>query len=111
MPLKPSTSRIATTYPDHITLSPVAEHYLDNLGSDLILGRVELPALPASIFQIYVFAHSAGCASRQPEIDRANADADRLYRLAFDPRPPIKVGKSYAEIQRTRAAIYGKDAR
>ena len=69
----------AFSYPDQITLTPHAERYLHQLAIDLTAGVVELRQLSPSLRQFYVFAFEQGSASRQPEIDHANDDADRLY--------------------------------
>ncbi|PYY64237.1 hypothetical protein DEJ30_09130 [Curtobacterium sp. MCPF17_003] len=69
----------AFSYPDTIELSPAAERYMHQLAIDLTAGVVELRQLPPSLRQFYVFAFEQGSSSRQPEVDRANHDADRLY--------------------------------
>ncbi|KQR34793.1 hypothetical protein ASF75_03245 [Curtobacterium sp. Leaf154] len=69
----------AFSYPDSIELSPAAERYMHQLAIDLTAGVVELRQLPPSLRQFYVFAFEQGSASRQPEVDHANDDADRLY--------------------------------
>ncbi|WP_156463756.1 hypothetical protein [Curtobacterium sp. Leaf154] len=52
---------------------------MHQLAIDLTAGVVELRQLPPSLRQFYVFAFEQGSASRQPEVDHANDDADRLY--------------------------------
>lgn len=69
----------AFSYPDQLKLSLHAERFLHQLAIDLASGVVELRQLPPSLRQFYVFAFEQGSASRQPEIDQANDDADRLY--------------------------------
>ena len=70
---------MAAAYPERITLSEPAEHYLTKLSEDLLLGRVELWQFPPSLAQIFAFAFAAGAASRQGEIDQAESTADRYY--------------------------------
>lgn len=74
-----TTEAGAFSYPDQIALSPQAERYMHQLAIDLAAGVVELRQLSPALRQLYVFAHEQGRASRQPEVDRANDDADRLY--------------------------------
>ena len=84
------------SYPDRITLSEPAEHYLTKLGQDLLLGRVELWQLPPSLSQVFAFAFAAGAASRQGEIDQAESDADRYHDRWQNP------GTQLAEVRRDR---------
>lgn len=81
----------AFSYPAHITLSDGAERYLHQLAVDLALGTVELRQLSPALRQLYVFAFEQGAASRQPELDLVNNDADRLYAEVCR-RPPAPGG-------------------
>lgn len=81
----------AFSYPAHITLSDGAERYLHQLGIDLALGSVEIRQLSPALRQLYIFAFEQGAASRQPEVDLANNDADRLYAEVCR-RPPSRDG-------------------
>lgn len=76
-----------SSFPAQITLSDPAERYLSKLADALVTGSVELWQLPPSLMALYAFAHEAGVdtgkQSRQPEIDRLNAEADRLYLRAY----------------------------
>jgi hypothetical protein len=62
---------------------------MQQLAIDLTAGVVELRQLPPSLTQFYVFAYQQGAASRQPDIDRANDEADRLY-AEICRRPPSR---------------------
>jgi hypothetical protein len=77
-------------------------------------GEITLDDLTPALQAFFLDGHAAALASVLPELtraeqtaERANADADRLYRLAYTPAPPIKVGPSYASVENTRAEIYG----
>lgn len=96
----------AFSYPDHIVLSPPAERYMHRLALDLAAGGVELRQLPPSLRQFYVFAFEQGSASRQPEVDRANDDADRLYAEVCR-RPPSRdheTTEAFLQAQKHRGA-------
>lgn len=96
----------AFSYPDHIKLSPHAERYLHQLAVDLAVGVVSLQQLSPALTQLYVFAYEQGAASRQPEIDLANDDADRLYAEVCR-RPPAKDHQTtevFLEAQKHRGA-------
>jgi hypothetical protein len=79
----------AFSYPDQIKLSPAAERYLHQLAVDVVAGAVEFRQLSPALRQLYVFAYEQGRTSRQPELDRANAEADRLY-ADLARRPPSR---------------------
>jgi hypothetical protein len=101
----------AFSYPDHITLSPGAERYLERLAVDLELGNVELRQLSPALTQLYVLAFERGAASRQGELDAANADADRLYAEVCRRTPPRTEAKSFSELLRARGDDEGADRR
>lgn len=77
-----------------ITLSDTAEKYLANLADALETGSVELWQLPPSLMTLYTYARAAGVEtgkqSRQPEIDRLNAENDSLYVRAFNTAAQVK---------------------
>jgi hypothetical protein len=77
------------SYPAVIRISPEAEKYLHQLAVDLVAGAVEFRQLSPALRQLYVFVYEQGRASRQPELDRANAEADRLY-ADLARRPPSR---------------------
>ena len=91
-------------YPAKIHLSPPAESYLEQLGTDLLLGIVDLHQLPPSVLQLWTFAYEAGRASMRPALQRAEHDADRLY-FEMSIRQPQPRGDyvSWADLQRRRA--------
>gem|GEM_PF-5474273 len=96
----------AFSYPDHIRLSPHAERYLHQLAIDLTAGVVELRQLSPALRQLYVFAYEQGSASRQPDIERANNDADRLY-AELCRRPPSRdheTTEAFLQAQKYRGA-------
>ena len=96
----------AFSYPDTIELSPAAERYMHQLAIDLTAGIVELRQLPPSLRQFYVFAFEQGTASRQPEVDRANHDADRLYAEVCRRQPSRdhETTNAFLEAQKHRGA-------
>jgi hypothetical protein len=94
----------STRYPERIVLSEAAESYLNQLGEDLVLGRVEYFQLPTSLRQLYWFGWLDGndCATAD-RIRRLEDECDRLYRLAFDPPTlPDPNQPSFAELLRRR---------
>ncbi|MDJ0325115.1 hypothetical protein QMG61_15220 [Cryobacterium sp. PH31-AA6] len=79
----------------------------------LLADEITLDDCTPALAAWFLEGHRAALASVLPELTRAeqsaehaNADADRLYGLAFTPREPLKVGPSYAEIQKIRAETY-----
>lgn len=87
---RPISSEVGRfSYPDQIALSPHAERYLHQLAVDLMAGAVEFRQLSPALRQLYVFAYEQGKASQQPELDRVNAEADRLY-ADLARRPPSR---------------------
>jgi hypothetical protein len=77
-------------YPQKIHLSSDAEKYLDQLGTDLMLGNLELWQLSPALLQLHTFAwnggyllgHAQGIASARNEIDRLTYEADLWYFCA-----------------------------
>lgn len=69
-----------------IRLDSQLDRLLDRLADDLLLGRVELHQIPASLFTWWQY----GALSRQAELDtmradlvRVNAECDRLWLHSF----------------------------
>ncbi|CAD6016168.1 hypothetical protein [Agreia sp. COWG] len=54
----------------------------------------------------YLAQDAAELTALTAQLARANSDADRYYRAAFNPRPPIPIGIPYAELEKQRAALY-----
>lgn len=75
----------STTYPLKITLSEAAENYIEQLATDLAVGRVELWQLSPALLQFHTFAWESGRALSHEEIGRLNYECDRLYMAAFNP--------------------------
>jgi hypothetical protein len=69
----------------------------------LLAGEIGLEALPQSIFDAYCLGYADGRAARQPELDGANDEADRLYVLAMAGPPQVPRDlRTLAEIERER---------
>lgn len=62
------------------------ERLIESVSVGLVSGQTELWELSPALLEFHTFAFEEGARSRQPEIDRASADADRYYALAFNPR-------------------------
>ncbi|MCS0644983.1 hypothetical protein [Curtobacterium flaccumfaciens] len=79
---------------------------MHQLAIDLTAGVVELRQLPPSFRQFYVFAFEQGSASRQPEVDHANDDADRLYAEVCRRQPSRdhETTNAFLEAQKHRGA-------
>lgn len=91
-----------TAYPRKIILSRAAESYIEQLATDLMVGRVELHQLSDALLQFHAFAWAGGRESADAEIRRLNRECDRLYQAAFS---PIKIDAnrpSFAELERRR---------
>jgi hypothetical protein len=73
-----------TTYPQRIQLPAAAEAYIDQLGTDLLLGRLELHQLPPSLHQLWTFAWQQGRDSLRCEVERLRTDCDRLHLIAYN---------------------------
>ncbi|MGO2664030.1 hypothetical protein [Mycetocola reblochoni] len=73
-------------YPDRISLSDTAEHYLGLLADDLQLGKVGLHQLPPSLAKLIAYAHQdgydAGRRSRDTEVENLTRTADHWYLRA-----------------------------
>jgi hypothetical protein len=78
-------SREAGRYPQRITLSDTAEHYLSRLADDLTLGNVELSQLPPALMALWTFAYESGRQSLAPALERAESAADRYYARWANP--------------------------
>jgi hypothetical protein len=92
----------STVYPPRITLSEAAETYIDRLGVNLMLGRVEVHQLPPSLRQLWWFGWHSAWEQQQCEIRRLNHQLDRLYVAAFNPADIDPNRPTYAELERRR---------
>lgn len=66
----------------------------------LIAGRIGLHELPPLLFAAYCLGHDDGRTSRQAEVDRLDAECDRLYAIAVDPGRPARTVAQLLERQR-----------
>ncbi|WP_460569249.1 hypothetical protein [Humibacter soli] len=73
-----------------------AERYLNQLGIDLLLGKIELHQLPPSLMQFYEFAFEAGRQSLLPDLEKAQDQRDQFYERWLNP------GRKYPELQQRR---------
>ena len=89
-----------------ITPSPVGDDDgLDRILWQLILGEVELHELTPALAAWWTLAHESGRASRQAEVDHANAEADRYYsEMCRRPAKPFMDANhpTYAGLERIR---------
>lgn len=81
---------------------------------------LDLTTLTLRELEIYAAGYTDAAADKQAELDRAdthlaqaaadlaraNSDADRYYRAAFNPRPAFPVVPSYAEREKQRSTLY-----
>lgn len=74
------------------TFTPEAVARFEALLDDVLTGRVEVWHLPPALADWYWLGVIDGRDALQTELDQANADADRLYRVAFDPKVPQRLG-------------------
>jgi hypothetical protein len=94
---------VRNPYPESIKISLGAERYLEQLGADLLTGEVELHQLSPALLQLYTFAFEQGRASVMPALEKANADADRLYAEVCRRIPPKQNDhQSFAALSRIR---------
>jgi hypothetical protein len=94
--------------PKRLSLSATADAWITDRAHDLAIGQLGLWDLPVSMVEFYYVAYFAGRDSLGSELTRARRDADRYYGLAFNPPPAINhSAKTFAELEATRAAIYG----
>ncbi|MEB0264362.1 hypothetical protein [Cryobacterium sp. 10I5] len=80
--------------------------------------EINLDDLTGALQGFVLHGHRLALASLLPEYTRletalaqANADAGRYYSALFNPRQPIKIGPSRADLEITRAEIYSGGAR
>ncbi|GGF11354.1 hypothetical protein [Subtercola lobariae] len=97
-----------TDFPECITLSPRGETFIEQLGVALIVGTVSTHQLSPALLQFWEFGVRQGERNKRPEIDQANADANRLYALHFNPRTILKVGLPFPELENIREAMYAE---
>ena len=86
--------------------------------SRLLRDEISLDELTPALTDFFLAGHRAALASVLPDLtrveierDQAQADATRYYNAAFNPRAPIKIGPSYAELEVTRHEIYSGGAK
>ena len=84
----------------------------------LVADEIKLDDLTPALQNYVLHGHRLALASLLPEytrleaaLARANADAGRFYSALFNPREPIKIGPSYAELEITRHEIYSGGAK
>jgi hypothetical protein len=100
-PIQPRSSK-------RLSLSDTAETWITERAHDLATGDLGFWELPPSLIEFYYVAYFAGRESQAPELAQARRDADRYYGLAFNPPPAINhTAQTFAELEATRAAIYG----
>lgn len=73
-------------------------------------GDIRLEELTPALMGFYTLGHADGIALMARELQQCAADRDRYYSAAFNPREPITIGKSYADLERVRAEIYSGGA-
>lgn len=84
------------------------EKPLDATMWRLVLGEIGLHELTPGLAAFYTLGHAAGVDSIAPQLAQAIADRDRYYMAAFNTgKPPIKIGPSYADLEKIRSEIYG----
>ncbi|WP_104132655.1 hypothetical protein [Cryobacterium sp. M91] len=86
--------------------------------SRLLRDEISLDELTPALADFFLAGHRAALASVLPDLtrveierDQAQADATRYYNAAFNPRAPIRIGPSYAELEITRHEIYSGGAK
>ena len=114
-----NTSSVPAT-PDALPaplIGHTVEKSLDAALSRLQSDEISLDDLTPALVKWYLTGHGAGLASTLPELtrvelerDQAVADRDRYYAAAFNPRAPIKIGPSYAELEKRRHEFAGVTA-
>lgn len=76
---------------------------VENLLFEVIAGRVSLHEVPSSLLGWYSIGFEDGSRSRDREVNRLNAEADRLYAAAYGEPLPLQLSQpSYAELCRRR---------
>lgn len=110
---RPDTPAVPAVSPgsrQRIHISNRANDLLAQWSEDLLLGRLEVWHLPSGLQTFYDRAFWDGWRVRQDEVNRlacevarANDDADRFYRHAFEPGHRLKPAPaSYADMERRR---------
>lgn len=112
---KPTTPTVTPIRANSAEPAPLigatVEKPLDRILWQVLSGDVELYQLTPALVAWWTLAHNTGRVSRQAEIDRLNSENDRLYQRAWNPLAPIKIGPSYAELEKTRHEIYSGGAK
>jgi hypothetical protein len=71
---------------DERLIGATVDDHLEATLWRLVAGEIGLHQLTPALAGFWSLAYDQGRASRQAELDRANADADRYYRAAYDTR-------------------------
>lgn len=79
------------------------EAVADGLLWSLVRGDVQLWHITPALAGFYGLGHNDGRASRQPEVDQAQADADRYYRYWQNP------GKQLDEFYQKQIDVAGDE--
>lgn len=89
-----------------IRISDEANDYIEQWAWALRQGHLQLWQLPQSLQTLHSLGFFEGRASLQPELDRANSDADRYYTQLFNPRKPLAPGISLSALEQRRNDMY-----
>ena len=107
-----------TTAEPALLIGHTVEKALDAALWRLRKDEISLDDLTPALAGFYLAGHAAALASVLPELtrteierDQAVSDRDRYYRAAFSPRDSIRVGPSYAELEKTRHEMYSGGAK
>ncbi|MEB0265899.1 hypothetical protein [Cryobacterium sp. 10I5] len=92
-------------------IGATVEKALDATLWRLKSGELRLEQLTPALAAFYTIGHSDGMAQMLYRLQQVEADRDRYYRAAFNPRTPITIAPSYAEREIIRAEIYSGGAR
>ncbi|MCU1530393.1 MAG: hypothetical protein JWP75_4156 [Frondihabitans sp.] len=97
-------------YPNRIRLSETAENYIDQLGTDLVLGNVELTQLPPSLFQFWIFAWNDSKAAVEAQLNNLEYELARAWFEVSRRKAPAEQTaapdyKSFEQWQESRRAM------
>lgn len=70
-----------------ILIPSVLDCQIESWSWDLRLGRLQLWELPQSLQTLHSIGFHEGRASLMPDLERANADADRFYAHLYNNQP------------------------
>ena len=79
-----------------------AEKLARTVEDSFLSGVLGAPELPDQARVFYWLGEQVGQRSRQAEIEQLKAEVNRLYRLAFSEREPMKPGVTFSELLRRR---------